>query len=376
MPVTSSSWLPSEFTEIVSATMLMAPVPQFLYANLVYMADAQSQLRVDPSAFEWLPGRGIPASAGGAPVPGLETMQLMLADNIRGETVLVADDLATAPGSVVKMNRPVFTGGGYSFAARAVGSGQSISTTPIALTGEQVPIVIERYIGPYAANGTTPQPFGIDRFAAERSVHTLAGRCGTHLQYDRSRWLDTGIAGLIDNPASGAVLYPGDPNGNISSDSSAFVSNGDRVFDYETILRMRAYLQSNNIPTYGDGMYRCIINPAQAEQLSMDPVFRQQAKMIPDINPLKQSFIAAIGNQVEIYVSTSNTVDTSTVSGVTINHAVMFGPQIVGRVRDSKGVRIQLSSDDNYGETAKAIWVCYEGFAMLNQQFMVAAHSD
>ena len=376
MAVTAAAWLPSEFTEITSSVMLKAPVPQFLYANLIYMSDLQAQLRIDPAAFEWLPGRGIPVNAGGAPVPGLETMQLMLADNIRGEAVIVANEAATSPGSVVKLNRPVFTGGGYTFAARAVGSGQTISTTPIALTGEQVPIVTQRFIGPYAANGTTPQPFGLDRFAAEQSMHSLAMLCGTHLQYDRSRWLDTGIATLIDNPATGAVIYPGDPNGNISSDSAAFVSNGDRTFDYETLLRMRSYLQTNNIPTYGDGMYRAVINPAQAEQLAMDPVFRQQAKMITELNPLKQSFIATIGNQIELYVSTSNTIDTSTVSGVTINHAVMFGPQIVGRVRDKNGVRIQLSSDDNYGETAKAIWVAYEGYALMNQQFMVAAHSD
>ena len=54
----------------------------------------------------------------------------------------------------------------------------------------------------------------------------------------------------------------------------------------------------------------------------------------------------------------------------------MSGPQTVGRVRDRAGVRIVPSSDDNYGETAKAMWLAYEGYAMLNQQFMVAIHSD
>ena len=380
MPVTSPAWLPSEFTEITSALMLKAPVKQFLYANLIYMADAQAQLRVDPSAFEWVSGRGVPANAGGAPVPGLETMQLMLADPIRGEVVIVADELATAPGSVVKINRPVFTGGGYTFAQRAIGSGQTMSTTPISLTGEQVPITINRYTGPFAASGTVPQPYGIDRFQAMRSVHSLAASVATHLQYDRDALLDNGIATLIDNPASGAVLYPGDPNNTLSSDSAAFVTNGDRTFDYETIMRAVAFLQSQNIPTFADGMYRMVINPAQAKQLSLDPVYRSEAKMLvnaPDPrNPILNSWVANIGRMVEVYSSTSNVIDTSTVSGVTINHAVMFGPQIVGRVRDKEGVRIVLSSDDNYGETAKAMWLSYEGYAMMNQQCMVAIHSD
>ena len=307
-------------------------------------------------------------------------MQLMLSDDVRGEVILVADELATQPGSVVKLNRPVFSGGGYTFAQRTIGSGQSMSTTPISLTGEQVPITINRYTGPFASGGSTPQPYGIDRFQAMQSVHSLAMRVGTHLINDRDHLVDAGVASLIDNPASGATLYPGDPNNTLSSDSAAFITNGDRTFDYETILRAVAFLQSQNIPTFADGMYRLIVNPAQSKQLLSDPVYRGEAKYIvnpPDPrNPLLDGWVTNIGRQVEVYMSNSNTIDTSTVSGVTINHAVMFGPQIVGRVRDRDGVRIVLSSDDNYGETAKAMWLAYEGYAMLNQQFMVAIHSD
>jgi hypothetical protein len=380
MPVVSPAWLPSEFTEITSAIMLKAPVSQYLYARMVYMADAQAQLRVDPASFEWVNGRGVPANAGGAPVPDLASMQLMLSDDVRGEVILVADELATQPGSVVKLNRPVFSGGGYTFAQRTIGSGQSMSTTPISLTGEQVPITINRYTGPFASGGSTPQPYGIDRFQAMQSVHSLAMRVGTHLINDRDHLVDAGVASLIDNPASGATLYPGDPNNTLSSDSAAFITNGDRTFDYETILRAVAFLQSQNIPTFADGMYRLIVNPAQSKQLLSDPVYRGEAKYIvnpPDPrNPLLDGWVTNIGRQVEVYMSNSNTIDTSTVSGVTINHAVMFGPQIVGRVRDRDGVRIVLSSDDNYGETAKAMWLAYEGYAMLNQQFMVAIHSD
>ncbi len=380
MPVVSPAWLPSEFTEITSAIMLKAPVSQYLYARMVYMADAQAQLRVDPASFEWVNGRGVPANAGGAPVPDLASMQLMLSDDVRGEVILVADELATQPGSVVKLNRPVFSGGGYTFAQRTIGSGQSMSTTPISLTGEQVPITINRYTGPFASGGSTPQPYGIDRFQAMQSVHSLAMRVGTHLINDRDHLVDAGVASLIDSPASGATLYPGDPNNTLSSDSAAFITNGDRTFDYETILRAVAFLQSQNIPTFADGMYRLIVNPAQSKQLLSDPVYRGEAKYIvnpPDPrNPLLDGWVTNIGRQVEVYMSNSNTIDTSTVSGVTINHAVMFGPQIVGRVRDRDGVRIVLSSDDNYGETAKAMWLAYEGYAMLNQQFMVAIHSD
>ena len=43
----------------------------------------------------------------------------------------------------------------------------------------------------------------------------------------------------------------------------------------------------------------------------------------------------------------------------------MFGKECVGYVRDAEGCRIALSSDDNYGETAKAVWISYEGLSVL-----------
>ncbi len=378
MPVTGPAWLPSEFVELTSQRMLIAPVSQFLYYTMVYMADMQAALRVDPGAFEWVSGRGIPANAGGAPVPALDAMKLMLADPIRAGAIVVADDLATQPGSVVKINRPVFSGGGYSISARTLGTGAQFSTTPIALSGEQVPITILRLGGPYASGGTTPQPYGVDRFQAMQSVHSLVGTVGQHLQYDREAFLDNVIATTIDNPASGNILFPNDPTSSLSTDSSAFTANvnGDRPFDYETILRMVAKLRSTNIPTFDDGRYRLIINPAQEQQLQLDPIFRSYAKEDASTNPLKMSLVKTLGRDVEIYCSNSNAIDTSTVSGVTINHAVMFGKQIVGRVRDKDGCRATLSSQDNYGETALVMWIAYEGFSLLDQRFVVAAHSN
>jgi len=376
MPVVSSAWLPSEFVELTAKRMLTAPVPQFFYAQMVYMADLRAQLAVNPGAFEWVNGRGIPAGLGEA-VPGLDTMKLMLADPIRSGAIVVSDELASQPGNVVKFNRPVFTGGGYTIASRMIAAGSSISVTPLAITGEQVPVEIVRLGGPYASGGSAVQPFGIDRYMAKRGVHSLVERVGAHLHYDRDALIDNVVATLFDSPVSTNILYPNDPNGSLSSDSSAFTANvnGDRPFDYETILRMEAKLQSLNIPRFDDGLYRLVVNPAQAVQLQMDPQFARYAKENPNTNPLQAGFLKRAGT-VEVYMSNSNVVDTSTVSGVTINHAVMFGKEIVGRVADEEGCRIALSSDDNYGETAKAIWLAYEGYALLDNRFVCAAHSN
>jgi hypothetical protein len=95
----------------------------------------------------------------------------------------------------------------------------------------------------------------------------------------------------------------------------------------------------------------------------------------PDNNPLKQSYISTLG-MVEIFVCSTNTVDTSTVSGVSINHGVMFGPGLVGRVKDGEGCRVVSSTDDNYGETPKVVWLAYEGQTLLDNRFVVGIHSN
>lgn len=376
MPVVSPAWLPSEFVELTSKRMLTAPLPQFFYASMVYMADLRAQLAVNPGSFEWMNGRGIQPGYGAA-VPDIQTMQLMLADSIRSGAIVVSDELATQPGSVVKFNRPVFTGGGYTQAARAISSGQTISVTPIAFTGEQVPIEIARYGGPYASGGSQVQPIGVDRFMAKRGVHSMVERTGQQLHYDRDVWLDTVIATLFDSPAAGNVFYPNDPNNTLSTDAAAFTVgvNGDRTFDYETILRMQAKLQQTNIPTFDDGKYRLVVNPAQAQQLLLDPQFARYAKELDDKNPLKAGFLKSIGT-VEVYMSSTNIVSTTSVSGVTINHATMFGKEIVARVADEEGCRVALSSDDNFGETQKVVWLAYEGYGLLDNRFIVTAHSN
>jgi hypothetical protein len=117
-----------------------------------------------------------------------------------------------------------------------------------------------------------------------------------------------------------------------------------------------------------------IVTPQQARQLRSDPQFGRLAVFQPENNPLKRTFVAQLG-QVEVYVSSTNTVDTTTVSGTNIHHAVMFGPGHVGYA-NAGPCRIAASTDDNYGETAKVIWLAYEGHVVLDNRFAVAIHSD
>jgi hypothetical protein len=134
-------------------------------------------------------------------------------------------------------------------------------------------------------------------------------------------------------------------------------------------------MADNYIPRFSSGKYLLVVSPQQARQLRTDPAFQRMSVFQPDNSPLKQSYVGTLG-LVDIYQSSTNTVDTSTVSGVSINHGIMFGPGYIGRVKDGEGCRVMDSTDDNYGETPKVIWLAYEGQSLLDNRFVVSIHSN
>lgn len=365
--------LPSEFFDRTSAKMLVQPEPQYFWAQLVFMADAQAQLR----RAERLGVSAERAIAGtGAEPLDFESMRLVLSDNVRGEAIMTTDELAPGKdGHTLRFNRPVFTDSTYTEASRTIAASQSISTTAIDLSAEQVSLTIKRLAGPYGS--ASVQPYAVDRFDAEHSVHSLASTVGMHLARDRWKLMDTIVGGHFDTVASGYTLFPGDSNNAITTDASAFVASvtgSQRPFDVETIFRAEEKLQGANIPRFANGAYIAVLTPKQVRQLRSDPAFKQLAVFDSSRNPLARSFVASIGN-VEIYTSSTNTTDSGTVTGVTIQHGVMFGPSKVGYA-NAGPARVASANEDNYGETAKVVWICYEGFANLDARFAVAMHSD
>lgn len=364
--------LSSDFFDRTSAKMLVQPEPQYIWARLLYMASAQAELK-RAERLGISPERSVGAM--GAPVMSLEEQQLMLSDTIRSEAIFCTDELAPGKvGHTIRLNRPVFAGGGYTEASRRVASSQSISTVPSDLSQEQVALTIQRFAGPYDTTNSRVAPRAVDRFDSEHAMHSIADIVGVDLQRDRTKFLDTVVNGYFDTVASGSTLYPGDSTFALSTDASALATNGDRPFDCETIFRVEQKLADLNIPRFANGKYMMVITPQQMRQLKSDPAYRQEGVFEPDFNPLRTSYIKTLGG-VEVYYSATNTVDTSTVSGVSIHHAIAFGPGHVGYA-NAGAARCASSTDDNYGETAKVIWLAYEGFTCLDNRFAVAVHSD
>lgn len=358
--------VPSEFYDITSAMMLRQPEPEYLFAKLAFGAQARAELMTsDAPALIAAVGRGI--DVGGAPYGDLAANQLALGAYSLSEALVAVSEVGNARiGHTVRLNRPVFAGGGYTEASRAIGASVSISQTPIEVSAEQVTLTVRRYVGPFASGGTQPQPYAIDRLDAQRSVHSLAGIVGLHMSRDRMKWLDSVIGQAFD--AGSSVVRPG----GIAADASMPASS-ELPMDLDTLWRAEQTLRMANIPAFADGSYLAVLSPIQMRQLKLDPDFARFAVFDKSQNPLGIPSIAQVG-RVKIVESNTIQVDTTTLAGQSIQRGMMFGPGGVGYgVADP--CRVANAVEDNYGETLKVVWICYEAFAVLDNRFIVSMRS-
>ena len=361
--VASRVTLPQEFFDVVSSDMLVAPQPQFTFALMAYAASAKAQLLAAGMDF------GRAAVVQGAPVPSLLDQQLILSNGPFGEAIKAVVDLEKPGiGHTVRINRPVLAGGLYTVAGRTIASSQTISLTPIDISAEQVSITLLRVVGPAASGGSGPAPYAIDRLDSMKSGHQLREMVGLNLVYDRNKYLDTVVGLQFDAASNNSVVRPG----SLTSDAS-FPNSGETALDLDTLFRGEEALKSANIPTFSNGTYRCIISPKQARQLKQDPDYRAQSVFVPSSNPLLVPSVTRVGN-IEVLESNTIQTDSATVSGVTIQRGLMFGPGAVGYGAGMMP-EIRYANEDNYGETAKVVWVCYEGHGVLDNRFVVGVRS-
>jgi len=363
--------LPSEFFDRTSELVLRQPTDEFLYAKLLFGACARAELsRVGAEAF---PGY----APSGAAYPALADMQAALADPIRSAAITVTDELQPGKiGHTLRMNRPIFSGGGYTLAARQFQG--NLSLNPINVSDEGVSITIGKFAGPYSAAGSEVQPYAISRHDALHSVHSLVDKVGAHLAYDRNKFVDSVFALYFDSGVT--PIFPGDSSGLLTTDAGAWPVvpvGSSRPMDLETILRMEEELQEAKIPRFDNGRYMCFLTPKQWRQLLSDRAYQSQSQFLQEKNLLSPGGVGAlvVNGSIELYKCNTNVIDTTTVAGVSINHGVMFGPGAVGYA-DAGGCRVAPASENNYGEDQKVVWIAYEGSAVLDNRFTVSAHSD
>jgi hypothetical protein len=355
--------LPSEFFDRTSSKLLKQPEPQYFFCMMAHAADARCQLQT--AGLLGLPGRAI--GGAGAPYSDLDRLILASESEMSG-AIVVEEELGKGPGHSIRINRPAFSGGGYTEASRATGASTAISTTAIDVSGEQMAITLARFVGPFAASGSVPQPYAVDAMDAQLAVHKLTDIVGLHLRRDRMKWLDT-VLMLRFDAASTNVLYVGSA---AADDDYTTVNSGP--CDAEALFRVEETLATANIPTFSNGRWKMALAPRALRQLKTDSVYAAYSQYHADgKNPLFPGYVTTLG-RLDLYeVNTLNAVANN--SAVSVKRNVAFGPGAVG-MGIGKRPQVQPSTDDNYGETAKVIWCSYEGFETLDERFLVSLRTS
>lgn len=353
--------LPENFYDVTSSYLLTQPEPQYLYAQM-YLASIQASLDTDGEMD--MPGRSAGMSVG-AQYSSAERDRLMMADPIMTGVFVPSVDFKGQPGNVVRFNRPSFTDSTYTQASREITAGQSISTTTLGVESEQNALTLKRFAGPYSNTNSAVQPFGIDRFYAQFGVHKLPSMVGAHLKRDYHKFLDTATRVLLDD-ASSTVRPAG-----MTTDDTATAA-GQFPFDYDTLCRAELAADNANLPVFPDGYRVLVLTPTQVNQLRTDSDYLSYAEKHPQYNALFPGYVSSV-NKLHIFKSTtlSEAVNTNSIP-IHKGHLIAPGALMGGM---GEAPRVAPSTDDNYGEESKVIWLAYLAMGLADNRFVVSVRS-
>lgn len=363
--------LPENFFDVTSPRILVQPDPEFFHAQLFKMAMGMSMLNLQqggPAGLN-LPGRQIPDTGAAYTGPLYDRLVLQPPDPSYSGAVLYETNIGKSPGHTVRLNRPKFSGGGYTLQQREIPAGTSISQTAVDLGSEQVSLTLKRYGGPFDVVNGNVAPYNLDRFDSSVGFHSISQIVGKHFQRDLDKWIDQVLIAL-GNLAT-TVLWPGA----FTSDATSSVA-GDMPGDLDTIFRVEMTMKNNSIPRFPNGRYMGVISPTYSAQLKSDPQFQTMARDNPyagSTNPLFQNFLGRVGG-IDLFES-SSLISTANANNVPIQSSQFFGPNTWGAGMGNLP-QVRANANDNYGESALLIWLFYCAVALLDSRFVVCVHTS
>jgi hypothetical protein len=350
--------LPENYLDWQSAKLLCQPEPQYPLARL-FLSAIGASLPV-PSGLG-LDGRQV--SSQGAAYSSEDRDRLTLAQALPTGLFALGINFSGTTGSTVKINRPVFTDSTYTLASRKLQSGQSISTTPLTLGSEQTHLVLERYAGPY---GSAVQPLAIESFDANMGIHSEASMVGTQLMRDFHKFLDSVHVTLGD---LGTSVYPD----GMSADNDATTA-GSFPMTVEQLSRTQQSMDEANLPRLPDGRRILMLSPKQWKDIKHDPEYAANSSFHPEFNIL---FLGSyVGTVCGFHTFVSNTLSRPTnSSSVAVHRGIAMAPGcFMGGM--GRPPRVAASTDDNYGETCKVVWIADLAFGITDSRFFRSVRSS
>lgn len=351
--------LPENFIDWQSAQLLVQPEPQYLFAQFFLSAIGASLPTVGGLGLD---GRQVPTQ--GVGYSAAERDRLALADALPQSLFALGIDFKAKPGNTVRVNRPAFADTTYTSASRRIGTSQTISTVPITIGSEQTHLVLERYAGPYDQANSRVAPFAIESFDAQMGIHAETSIVNTNLRRDFHKFLDQTCVTL---GSLGSAIYPD----GMTADNDA-TSVNSYPMTVEQLSRTEQLMDEASLPKLPDGKRILVITPLQWKQLKHDPEFSVNSTFHKEFNILFANYQGTVGGFHTFTSSTLQKVNNSSSVPVQYGMAMCPGGFMSGMGRPPS---IRTSTDDNYAETVKVIWLADLAFGLSDNRFFYSVRS-
>lgn len=345
---------------------------------------------------------------------------------------VVVHDFTRQPGQTVQLDRYKFWGNPGTKDSRERISDQTIGTANSRnITKEKVLVVLKEYTGPAdPGDPTQPSTFKIARetlITAQRMLLDTGNLNMFHqsigsltLLDDYRRWrdrvfLDELSKAEANGPASssqGGYYFPGGKTKNPVYSADEYTAQVQQFQVRTDLLTVVKDLRKRNVPTFADGLYRCICDPTFMMHLRRDPDFREIARysgnpgqgmymgnpMMPNNASFFQGPQAGQGyflagepvmptgvqfEGVKFFESTNfpnktqaATLGSSPGAGTyEVAQGYFFGPQAVGVGIGGPNAQVLINNNDDFSRFIILIWQLYAGFDILNKDFITTAFS-
>jgi hypothetical protein len=351
---------------------------------------------------------------------------------------VVVHDFTRQPGQTVQLDRYKFWGTPGTKDSRERIADQTIGTANSRnITKEKVLVVLKEYTGPAdPGDPTQPSTFKIARetlITAQRLLLDSGNLNMFHqsigsltLLDDYRRWRDrVFIDELAKAEANGAAsssqggyYFPAgkvkDSSGRVSYTQAQYEAQAQQFQVRTDLLTVVKDLRKRNVPTFADGLYRCICDPTFMMHLRRDPDFREIARysgnpgqgmymgnpMLPNNASFFQGPQAGQGyflagepvmptgvqfEGVKFFESTNfptksitadlNIGGSSSYTSYEVAQGYFFGPQAIGVGIGGPNAQVLINNNDDFSRFIILIWQLYAGFEILNKDFVTTAFS-
>lgn len=370
--------LPANYEDFLNSTtanlVLPTPQPQYLFAQFA-MAGRLSLAAMNAGAMSVQ--QYVSMAGGGAPISSDLDRLIRTADAYPG-FFQTLDQFGKGRGDTIKFQRPVFSAGGLTKASRKLNTNQTISTTGRTIQTEEVPIILEEYHGPYASDGSAPQPFAIWGFDAKYRANklSLVSLATLNLAQDYTAWLD---AVMRDELRATQYTTLSDST---YADVASYTVGGGSTFSLEQILNARKALTDREWQPFPNGRYVLLVPSVFNTQMLTDVEYRELSKVHTDGRNQLFGYIGSV-QDIDIFECTTlkSYVATDVVTGdeggtvgtgVVLQEALMVGPGAVGfgtvapDPENAMGPVARFADDTNYGTVAKVIWYALHAIGGLD----------